>query len=295
MNHPFRVGETYRNEKGEYEVTSINGPRMVVRWTDGSTWEGPVALQARIWERIQLRDNPPPPPPPKPPPNEGGCDFEGLVDGDFQDGVTGTSWRRRGSLGGLLAKQLSDTTPKDFESHSVPRQPAVHVARVGYYEREIKWRQPKFVLALDEAKATYGFYIEKSDEPMDDTWHWPKFLAALEGGPALSQKIDAAMEKHALEWQVFLPRDSGIAARVVLSGSKLIWTPQPEGEPVEMLWQDFFERLRAIPPDQYCDLYLATDMPKADAIAAKRGLADKVVAVYRALLPLYDASTGRGR
>ena len=61
MKNPFQVGGTYHNERGEYEVVSIDGPTMAIRWTDGSTWEGSVALQARILKR---RQQPPPPPPP---------------------------------------------------------------------------------------------------------------------------------------------------------------------------------------------------------------------------------------
>ena len=33
MSHPFEVGGTYRNEKGEYEVLSIDGPTIQVALT----------------------------------------------------------------------------------------------------------------------------------------------------------------------------------------------------------------------------------------------------------------------
>jgi hypothetical protein len=296
VKHPFQVGETYRNEKGDYEVVSIDGQTMVIRWTDGSTWEGSVALQARILARRELEEQT----------RETralqrkrraasradtrGRDFSGLVGGDFQDGVGGTTWRRREGLGGLLAQRLSDVAAREFQSYTVYRRPEVHVASPSHYTQKEKWRQPKFDLALDEAKATYGFCIEKSDEPMDDTWHWAKFLAALEGGPELCQRIEAAMSQHSLDWRVWLRMESELVACVGLSGTMLVWTPLPDGEPVEMTWQGFFERLRGIPENRWCDLYLAADLPKAEAISAGAGVADRIVAVYRALAPLYEAS-----
>ena len=68
MKNPFQVGETYRNDKGDYEVLRIDGPTMVIRWTDSQAWQGPISLQARIWERIQDEERRPPEPsePPRP-------------------------------------------------------------------------------------------------------------------------------------------------------------------------------------------------------------------------------------
>ena len=66
MDNPFQAGDHYRNAKGEYEVVSINGDTMLIRWTDGSTWEGKVSLQARILERTQRQELGPEPPPQKP-------------------------------------------------------------------------------------------------------------------------------------------------------------------------------------------------------------------------------------
>ena len=35
MSHPFKVGESYRNRDGEYDVLELNGPRMVIRYRGG--------------------------------------------------------------------------------------------------------------------------------------------------------------------------------------------------------------------------------------------------------------------
>jgi hypothetical protein len=53
MQHPFKVGEHYRNRDGEYVVVSIEEPNMVIRYQDGRTVKSPIALQSRIWNNIQ--------------------------------------------------------------------------------------------------------------------------------------------------------------------------------------------------------------------------------------------------
>ncbi|MEA3377377.1 MAG: hypothetical protein U9R72_14400 [Chloroflexota bacterium] len=50
MGHPFEVGGTYRNRHGEYEVVEIDGPDMVIRYSNGRRLETTVKLQARIWK-----------------------------------------------------------------------------------------------------------------------------------------------------------------------------------------------------------------------------------------------------
>jgi hypothetical protein len=299
MRHPFEVGETYRNEKGDYEVVSIDGPMMVIRWTDGSTWEGSVALQARILDRIQrekrqrrLREEQRARRRSTSRSAPRGLEFAGLSDSDFQVGVTGTTWRRRESLGGLLGQRLSDLTPVEFQSYAVPRRAAVHVARVGHYNHENKWRQPKFFLDLDPDAAHYGFFIEKSDRAMDDTWCWPRLLDALATDKGLQETVFAAMQEHGLDWRPYHSQAEGLLARVGAAEGGLKWTG-PDGAQMEMDWAGFVEWLRGLDPDNWCNLYLATDMAKAEAIASGQGLAYKTVEVYRALLPLYAAAIGK--
>lgn len=48
----FEVNGVYRNRVGQYEVLSINGPKMKVRYEDGTEAELNVNIQARIWENI---------------------------------------------------------------------------------------------------------------------------------------------------------------------------------------------------------------------------------------------------
>ena len=65
MSHPFVVGEKYRNRHGEYEVQSLDAPRMVIRYKDGRRRDTTIKLQARIWknneaeEELEKQDAPP--------------------------------------------------------------------------------------------------------------------------------------------------------------------------------------------------------------------------------------------
>ena len=54
MDHPFEVGQKCRNRRGAYEVLSIDGPKMRVRYEDGREMNLTIVIQAEIWRNIQL-------------------------------------------------------------------------------------------------------------------------------------------------------------------------------------------------------------------------------------------------
>ena len=51
-NHPFRVGDRYRNRGGDYVVLALAGDTMTVRTDDGRDQTLNVNTQARIWQNI---------------------------------------------------------------------------------------------------------------------------------------------------------------------------------------------------------------------------------------------------
>ena len=53
----FEVGSTYQNVKGNYEVVSIHGESMVIRWDDGDEVETTVDQQRRIIERLKHEES----------------------------------------------------------------------------------------------------------------------------------------------------------------------------------------------------------------------------------------------
>ena len=56
----FEVGQQYENMKGAYEVLSIEGDDMCIRWETGEEVVTTVKMQRRITERMQReRERPP--------------------------------------------------------------------------------------------------------------------------------------------------------------------------------------------------------------------------------------------
>lgn len=50
----FAVGEKYENMKGSYEVLTIRGDAMRIRWDDGEEVMTTRTLQAQIIHRMQM-------------------------------------------------------------------------------------------------------------------------------------------------------------------------------------------------------------------------------------------------
>ena len=107
----FEVGHKYENMKGVYEVISINGDSMIIRWESGEQISTPTDLQRRIIERMQRerqeRDNEKIQNEPKKPKRKNRkstskyrSQFKGFEESDFKKNVTETNWRSRSCLGG---------------------------------------------------------------------------------------------------------------------------------------------------------------------------------------------------
>ena len=302
MEHPFQVGKMYRNRTGEYEVVGLDGPRMVIRYTDGSVLRTRVEVQARIWQNIQLeasleREKQRAASQPRLQRRGGqrGADFQGLEDHDFQKGVAGTSWRARTSLGGRLAQRMTDLTSRFFQSWAIYRKAEVHIAEPMHYNSGAKARAAKFAFALYPEGAWYGFYIEKNTGPMDTTWHWPDMVDALCFDTRLLEEIERAMRTHDLRWKLYVWGDGSLVTQVGAAAEGLVREGH-EGEALEVSsWSEFIGQLRELDPETWYALVLIKNLPKDTAQAAGAGLVALVTEAYRALLPLYEASTRQGR
>ena len=109
--------------------------------------------------------------------------FAGLQETDFKQTTEDTNWRSRAGLAGRVARILSAGTPDTFISWAIYRWPVAFLThRADYKMASAKYgtRKVKFTIELDETNAYYGFYIEKNNGPMDDSWDWLRLLAALE-------------------------------------------------------------------------------------------------------------------
>jgi len=301
--HPFEVGRQYRNEHGAYTVVRIQESDMVIRYADGRTLVSPIALQARIWERICEEEALAAAEKSARASSRGrsrtssrmrlGRDFQGLNEADFDQDVTGTSWRRRPELGGLLAGRLAALSGQPFESHAVYRRSEVYIALPQFFTPGDSFRSAKFFFSLNERETFHGFVIEKSNESMDSSWDWPRCIDALLHDKRLQAQVLVAMQASDLAWEIdtSVPQeDKAHTVRTVTASDETLRLRTEDGGATPLSWPDFVALLEAVPSDQWCDLYLAARMAKARAIELGVELAQEVAAIYYALLPLYMAA-----
>ena len=292
MKNPFEVGETYRNNLGEYEVISIDEPNMTIELEDGRTIETTVKLQARIWKRIkwekrhkkqikraQRRGR------------RRKSKFKGLKDGDFQSGVKGTSWRARTGLGGLMADKLTEKTPYDFQSYAVYGRPENHIVLPDYYDKSDRWKSAKFVLDLNETRARYGFYIEKKADP-EKAWDWSRFIEALNTDEELQDDTEETMRQMNLHWELYSGEEGDqLVGKVSTNDDEGLAWEGADGETQTLTWDSFADLLQALDEDTWYHLYLCDVMEKDEAIEQARRIAELTTDIFRMLLPLYEAST----
>ena len=304
--HPFVVGEKYRNEDGVYTVVEIADPQMEIQYEDGRTLRSSIRLQRRIWERIQHEEEIAARRAAKKTTTRRrgggrsrasfGRDFHGLQESDFRRDITGTSWRRRTELAGLLALRLSEMSGHIFESHAVYRRPEVYVVQPEHWNSKEPQRAVKFFFKLTEAESSYGFLVEKSDKPMDHHWDWARFMATLGDDKSLQARTLIAMEHCNLSWEVY-PGGGGLTAAApytVTADQETLQLQDANGGPrTPLAWEGFIELLAEAPADTWCDCYLTARADKAQAIEKGVGLATEAANVYNALLPLYAASVRR--
>ncbi len=297
MKYVFEVGGIYRNRKGEYQVLEINDQVMRIRFLDGEIVSTTVDLQARILEHMMSEESANAPDikvkgkPIKRRPKRIGKDFQGLEGKDFKEGVTGTSWRAKNNLGGLLVMQLSEGTQEEWVSSPVYRRSVVYIAQSKLSKKEQGVRKAKFKFGLNEQAAQYGFYIEKNDGPMDESWDWPRFMKALEKDDLLCRKIDHAIRKYELEWEAYLwgnKEEDGLALAVQVTDDGLTMKYRCE-EPKEFTCKRFFSYLNKIDEKLWCDVYLTSKMEKELAIKEGVHIATLAAEIYMALTPLYLA------
>ena len=302
MAIPLELGGRYRNRIGEYTVIELDGPRAVIQYVEtGERLEAETGILTRIWINICSEEEPSVKDKKLACSNRKrrqgvshsltkGSAFQGLAAGDFKEGVEGTSWRRREALGGFLARLLTDCDSAYYESYSVPRQPMVHIARPDYYGHKTKWREAKFFIKLDGEQATYGLYIERGDTPMDDSWHWPRFLRSLRRSEELRSEVEDAVARCDLHWKWYVWKDGGLVARVFREEGAWSWVDANDGGREILPWEVFLDRLEGADANKWCDLYLCRDMPGEEALALGVQLVDPVTDAFVALLPLYGAA-----
>jgi hypothetical protein len=285
MKHPFKVGETYRNSNGTYMVLAIHPPKMQIRYSTGSETTVDIALQERIWERIQAEHTIAEQEQQKAIKRHS-ITFQGLQESDFKENVAGTSWRSREGLGGLVTRQLSDLNGREFASVAIYRRPQffVYYPRLPMFSQAEGVKLPKFVVELDSEFVFFGFYIEKSDRQMGSDWYWLRFLVLL-SDPIWQEQLKQAAKQHSLHWELRFEESKNSADQYAVT--ETIRIPGFAEGTQFPTFSTFLDYLHDLPSSKWCNLYLARNIEKSEAIAMKTSISQPISRALNALAPMY--------
>ncbi len=284
----FKVGETYENMKGPYEVLDIHGETMEIRWENGETTWTPIDLQQRIIERLErertqalerklqkkskTRRG-----------SAGAKGFDGFTTADFSNKVAGSSWRSQKALGGAVTGQM-DGGRYRFNSWAVSRMPMVHWADVSHRGADEIQFQAKFFAQVDDKHLYYGFYIERSDKEDDPRKDWNGFILSLKD-PNRESWLREVASANGLT--LYDPKKR-CAFEGHLQASENGWRLVNGKEEKEIpSLADFLEQ---VPDGKWLDLQICKQLDKAEAIEKGGQIAEDIARLFELLMPLYQSS-----
>ena len=291
----FEVGHKYENMKGVYEVISINGGSMIIRWENGEQISTSTDLQHRIIERIQRerqeRDNEKMQNQPKKPKRKNrkstlkyGSQFKGFEESDFNKNVSETNWRSRSCLGGAVTERLS-SDKFNFNSWAVYRMPAIHWADVKHRGRDDIRLQAKFLAQVDENYLYYGFYIERSDNPTDVKNDWNTFISWLKDAKN-EYWLNEIVSEHNLD--IYDLEEKSFSGTIKSLNEKWeIHNNEIHSEEILSL----SNLLDELPKKCRVDLHIAKKVNKDEVLIKGEKIADDISTLFEILMPLYEAST----
>jgi len=290
----FEVGSKYQNEKGVYEVLSIDKTEdvMVIQWESGKEIPTQISLQRRILERRQIQKdlaetkkrvagqkrskNR----------SGSGAEFDGFKDSDFSEKVKNSTWRTKKALGGAVTALL-ETDALQFNSWAVSRMPRIHWQDIEHHGLEEQSLQAKLFARLDESNLYYGFYIERSNKKSESEIKedWSAFLEWLKI-PENESWLREAIEKNQLCVYDQYGGDRPFAGKItVVNGSWHLVDANKE-EDIPSL-AGFLEQL---PRTHSLDLQIAKIVGKEDILSQGGKVAEDIAGIFEILMPLYRAA-----
>lgn len=308
----FQVGKDYRNRTGQYVVLSIDGDEMTIRYTTGAVLKTKMAVQARIWENIQFeeqmvreekrrqmaqdarqaarkRSST------KAKKAKSSPKFPGFEAEDFEPKSRGISWSSREEMGKLLAFELSQSSQSEFGHSVVPRRSEVHMARQEFYDREDRTRQAAFFVSVDEKGVLFGFRVGRPGGKPKNGGQLIAFLEMLSEDDKRRRALRAAMKDYDLSLDVYAMDVSyGQIGQIVVEDRGFLWQHETADQEVsrKMNWQDILEYLESVASDKQCDLFVRKQVLAAKALTSGDAVLEEMLAVFEALLPVYDACVG---
>ncbi len=287
----FKIGSKYENMKGPYEVLSLDGDYMRIRWETGEEITTEVDFQRRVIERMDFEKEQLKAKKAKKIKKAIGSTqvkFEGFQEGDFSKKIAGTTWRRRSCLGRMV-KVFPDSDRFDIKSWSIARKPMIQWADANHRDPENFNYQGKFFVRLDDDSLYCGFCIERPKDSGTEKGDWNAFLKWLREESNEERLKELAID-HELSI-VNLKRDCHIS-----------WKIEPDDENWRLIKKGEEKSLQSLPQfldgmsenSKRVDLFISKEMNKDDVISRNEKIADIISRTFESLFPIYEASAVNG-
>jgi hypothetical protein len=285
----FKVGESYTNEKGVFEVISIKGDRMVIAFENGEELSSSINLQRQIqsrrhWEKaMREKEAESPATRARQKPRRKSANlFSGLQSEVFQNKISNTKWRSRQQLGGSVAAQLSFDR-FNFNSWAAASRNEIHWADTSHWKSKKIPHAAKFFARADETSFSWGFYIERPDATGSESADWEAFIQWLRH-PENDQWLREVAHQEGLE--VYDAHKSCFIG--VIRPREADWGV--EGSSVRKSTDALGACIDSWMATAWLDLMIAKRIPMAEAIGQAENIADDIAALFGHLLPLYEAA-----
>jgi hypothetical protein len=258
---------------------------MRIRWESGEESETDLELQDRILSRFE-REVRAAKARPSTPPEEAephfGPRFRGLVATDFTLDAAKTTWRSRTSGIGSSVTQALDAGEFCFGFRVPFRKPMILWADVDQRTGSAAQLQTGFFCRLDEARAYYGFFVERSSEA-DGKGNWHRFLEWL-NVPEHEETLRSLAAQHGLK--IFDCQET--SSFMQASGPQWAWAEGDQHTDVPSLGTFLSGR----PAEPGTVLECAVVVEKDRAVRRTLKLGRDIAQTFELLMPLYRACLG---
>jgi hypothetical protein len=263
-DQPFKVGEHHENRKGVFEVLSIDGANMTIRWDTGEQTTSPIELQAKILRNMEKELLAGSTKKGYRAPKSSGELFTGLRREDFSVDVTGTHWRAREQLGGAVTRAMDVREP--FDSWSIYRRAEVHWGSVTRYRLVPARLQTKFFARLNEQEVFFGLYVERSNKRSDNQDDWIRFRAWV-GDP------------DNYRW---------LQQTLLSTGTEFSFRYHAE-KPSTFAATELHSFLSSLRDDLWLNLFIGRTIPRDEAVAQGTRIGSTIADLFNILLPIYES------
>lgn len=223
-------------------------------------------------------------------------EFGGFQPQDF-DSLDGSTWRKRGALGGVLAAALRSQLGRPYQSWGVRRCLELHLAHETHYAFDDPWPCAK-LFVYSHHELAFGLFIETPEatsERIEHFVHWRNFRDRLQTDPAMQTALLSAMANHDLVMTDYYQQDTGGALECQF---RFLGDHLHRRQPGDSTWKavpvkSLFRRLAQLPEDQWVDLRVFATIEEQVAIDMESDVVGPILTVLRALAPVYEMTVAK--